>query len=260
MKIAYLYNRFGHAVARMMFRKAETRYKTPVADEPSVFVCNHSGIRGPVMMTLDFSRRHKTWMVSFAMDKEKVANFAYHDILFGEARRCKGFWRLFSKTFRLLLPPLLRYEPVIEVYHDSGIVKTFKQSVRELSDGSDLVIFAESPQRDTPYINRLQGGFVDLGKLYYRRTGKRLCFYPVYAEKKNAVISVGEPVVFDPDIPIEEQRESITAYLGAQIDRLARELPPHQPKPFLPQMWYDAYGERFESDVTGYWQMISENR
>lgn len=260
MKISYLYNRFGHAVARCMYRKAETVYETPPVDEPAVFICNHSGITGPVLMTLDFKRRHMTWMVACAMDKEKVANFAYHDILFGEARKRKGFWRLLSNMFRILLPPLLKHEPVIPVYHDNNIVKTFKQSVRELSDGNDLVIFAESPERYTPYINHLQTGFVDLAKLYYRRSGKRINFYPVYIEKKNAVISVGTPIVYDPEISMDDQREQITSYLCDEIDRLARKLPEHTPRPFLPQIWYDAYGERFEFDTAGYWRMIDENR
>lgn len=260
MEPGYLINRFGNLVARISFRKAKTVYETPVVDEPAVFVCNHSGVRGPVMTTLFFDRKHKTWTVSFALDKEKVANYAYHDILFGDARRCKGFWRFLSRVIGAMLPSLLRYEGVIPVYHDSNILKTFKQSVQALSEGDDLVIFAESPERYTEYINRLQPGFVDLAKLYYRRTRKKLNFYPVYLEKKNAVISVGKPILYDPEIPMEEQREQITAYLSDQIDQLARKLPPHQPRPFMPQIWYDAYGERFEHDTIGYWRMIDENR
>lgn len=260
MEKGYFVNRFGHLVARIMFRKAKTTYETPVPDEPAVFVSNHSGVRGPVMTTLYFPRRQNSWTVSFALDQEKVKNYAYHDILFGDARRCKGFWRFLSKIIGALLPSLLRFENVIPVYHDSNIVKTFKQSVKALKDGNDLIIFAESPQRYTPYVNRLQPGFVDLAKLYYRRSGKCLRFYPMYVEKKNAVISIGTPIVYDPEQLMEEQREQITAYLADEIDRLARKLPPHKPRPFLPQIWYDAYGERFEFDTAGYWHMIDENR
>lgn len=260
MEPGYLINRLGRLVARISFRKAKTIYETPVADEPAVFVSNHSGVRGPVMTTLFFPRKRMTWTVSFALDKEKVANYAYHDILFGEARRRKGFWRFLSRILGAMLPSLLRYEGVIPVYHDNNIVKTFKQSIHALSEGNDLVIFAESPERYTPYINKLQPGFVDLARLYHRRTGKLLRFYPVYLEKKNAVISVGKPIVYDPEIPMEQQREQVISYLADQIDHLARELPPHKPRPFMPQIWYDAYGERFEFDTIGYWRMIDENR
>lgn len=258
MKIGYMYNRVMHRVCLRMFPKAETVCEDPLTDEPSVFVCNHANIIGPVMMTLHFKRRHKSWIVHTALDKTKTANFAFHDIFFGDSRRFKIFWRILSRMVKHLLPTLLKYEDSIPVYHDSKIASTFKQSVKALSEGEDLVIFAESTERYTEYINRLQPGFVDVARLYYRRTGKRLNFYPTYIEKQNAVISIGKPIVYDPDIPIDEQREVITDFLADSIDRLARKLPEHTPAPFLPQRWYDAYGERFEHDVMGYWKMIEE--
>lgn len=258
MDIGYIYNRTMHRVCRMVFPKAETVCEEPLSAEPAVFVCNHANIIGPVMMTLYFERKHKSWIVHCALDKTKTANFAYHDILFGDSRRNKRFNRALSKVIKQLLPTLLKYEDYIPVYHDSKIATTFKQSVKALNDGEDLVIFAESTERYTEYINRLQPGFVDVARLYHRRSGKRLSFYPVYIEKKNAVISIGKPIVYDPEIPMDEQREIITDYLADNIDRLARKLPEHKPAPFLPQRWYDAYGERFEHDVMGYWKMIEE--
>lgn len=259
MKPGYLYYKIIRGILWICFPRAKTVYEEEPDDLPAVFVCNHSAIRGPVMMTLDFKRKHQSWTVSNALDRSRAVSYAFHDILIGNSRRCKRFWRMLAHIVAVMLPPLLRYSDTIPVYHDKNIVTTFKQSVKALTDGDDLVIFAESPKRYSEYIFNLQSGFVDIARLYYRKTKTALRFYPVYVEKKNAVISVGKPIVYDPDQPLEEQRETIAVYLRDNIDRLARALPAHKPVPFLTERWFCAYG-MYEDDVVGYWKMIDNDQ
>ena len=259
MKISYIYYKIVRGVLRMVFPRAKTTYEVTPGDEPAVYVSNHSAVIGPVMMTLDFKRPHCTWTVNNALDKKKAANYAYHDVLFGESRKHKGFYRFLSKILAVALPPLVAYDNTIPVYHDSGVIRTFKQTIASMEEGNDLVIFAESAKRYSEYVNQLQEGFVDFARLYYKRTKKVLKFYPVYLEKKNAVISVGEPISYDPEEPLETQRGRIASYLCENIDRLARKLPEHEPVPFLPDRWYEAYGQ-YEDDFIGYWRMIDEGQ
>ncbi len=117
------------------------------------------------------------------------------------------------------------------------------------------MIFGEGAERCSPYVNRLQDGFVNIGKMYYRRTGKRLNFYPMYVCKETRRISVGMPIAYDPDLDPQEQREKIVAYLCDGIDALGRAMPAHTPIPFLRERWYRAYGE-YEHDFAAYWDMI----
>lgn len=258
MKPSYIYYRFIRGIARLCFPRAKTVYEEQPGDEPAVFVCNHSAIRGPVMMTLDFKPKHQAWTVSCALNSKEAVNYAFHDVFMGNSRKCKWFWRFLSHIVAKGLPPVLLYSNTIPVYHDKGIVKTFKQSIKALTDGDHLVIFAESPKRYSEYICELQPGFVDIARLYYRKSHKALKFYPVYLEKKNAIISVGKPISYDPELSLEEQRERITHYLRDNIDRLGRALPEHKPVPFLPPRWYTAYGQ-YEDDAPGYWKMIQNN-
>ena len=144
MKPSYLYYKFIRGILRLCFPRAKTVYEQQPDDEPAVFVCNHSAIRGPVMMTLDFKRKHQTWTVHCALDSKKAVNYAFHDILIGNSRRFKRFWRMLAHIVAKLLPPLLWYD-TIPVYHDSGIIKTFKQSIKAMTEGSDLVISGCSP-------------------------------------------------------------------------------------------------------------------
>ena len=252
-----LYYRFIRWIARLSFPRADTVFEVE-PDEPAVFVCNHSTIIGPVMTTLHFPLPQTSWTVSNAMSEDTAVSYAYHDVLVGRSRRFKGFWRILARIVSRMLPPVLRCSDVIPVYHDRRIITTFKESVRALEEGVNLIIFGESPERYSEYVNKLQPGLVDVARLYYRKTKKPLSFYPVYAEKKNHLISVGKPIAYDPDGDHDEQRESITDYLSGNIDRLARQMKPHKPVPFLSERWYAAYGE-YEKDAFGYWKMISED-
>lgn len=250
-----LYYRFFYRVARIAFPRAETSFEEQ-PDEAAVFICNHSAIRGPVMMTLDFPRPHRNWVISCSMTGGKLTeSYAFHDILFGNSRRFKAPDKLLAKLIALALPPILRTDESIPVYHDRRITETFRNSIKTLEEGKDVVIFAESPKRYSEYVNELQRGFVDLGAMYYKKTGKTLKFYPVYIEKKNRKIAVGAPISYDPNLLAKNQRDAICEYLRDGIDRMARGMKPHKPVLFLPQRWYDAYGQ-YEDDFYGYWKMI----
>lgn len=249
-----LYYKGMRAFARALFPKSEMRFETEPPDEPIVLIGNHSSVRGPIMLTLDDPRPHRTWAIHSASDRAQAASYAYHDIFFGNSRRVKWFWRIPAAILGVALPPLLIQSGTIPVYHDSRILSTLRESIRAMQEGSDIVIFAESPVRYSEYVNELQPGFTDLARLWYKKTGKRLAFYPFYAEKKNRVIAVGKPIVFDPDLPAHHQQQ-IAEYLRDEIDRLGRSLPPHTPVPFLPPLWYRGYAA-YEHAFLQYWLMI----
>ena len=250
-----LFYKFIYVIGRISFPRAKMKWEDRPAGEPAVYVCNHAGVRGPAMMTLDFKRPHKTWVISFTLDKTKCANFAFHDFFIGESRRHKSCWRFISKIVGVLMPHLFSCGDIIPLYHDRRIVLTVRQTLKTLRGGEDIVVFGESPGRYSEYVNELKSGFVDLGYLYHLQTGKRLKFYPVYIERKNKVISIGTPVEYDPEIPVAEQRQPVCEYLRDNIDRLARGLKEHKPVPFHPPEWYEYYG-RYEDDEEGYWKMF----
>ena len=246
-------------LARMIFKRSEIVAKEDLPDEPAVYLCNHSAAIGPALMTLYFNKPHKTWVIDYAMDKKVGPNYFYHDAFFGRSHKCKGFWRLLSKIVMPMLRPLLRMGDPILVHHDRRITETFKESVDALENGSNLVIFPESPVRATEYVHTLYDGFADVGRLYYQKTNKCLKFYPVYCEKKNRVISVGKPIEYNPELSSRDSRRAIAEYVQAGIDALARELPGHTPTPFMPPVWYEYYGE-YENDVAAYWALCNQRK
>lgn len=250
-----VYYKIASFFLHIMVPKAKTVFEVPPGDDPAVFVSNHASVNGPLMVTFYFPRRHKTWVIADAVDKVHTQSYAYHDVLVGDSRRNFRFWKTIAWVVKIALPPILIYDTIM-VYRDKRVLDTFRKSVEALTQGSDIFIFGESTQRHSEYVNGIQPGFAGLGRMYRRKTGRNLKFFPVYLNKKNRLISVGRPIEFDPDMDPEEFKKSACTFIRDEIDRLGRSMKPHKPVPFLPQRWYDAYGERFEDDVAAYWKMI----
>ena len=250
-----LYYKIVSAILHLVVPRAKTVFEVDPGDEPVVFVSNHASINGPLMMTFYFSRRCRIWAIAEALDKTHTRSYAFHDVLVGEGKKSFGFWKFVAGVIKVALPPILIYN-TITVYRDKRILETFRNSMDALKNGEDIVIFGESTERYSEYVNEIQPGFAGLGRMYFRQTGKRLRFYPVYLNKENRLISVGSPIEYDPDMDPEEFKKTVCAFIRDGIDHLGRTMKPHKPIPFLPPNWYDAYGERFEHDVAGYWHMI----
>lgn len=99
------------------------------------------------------------------------------------------------------------------------------------------------PECDTPHNNivySFQENFVDVAKLYYKRTGKALAFVPLYITPNLRQMHIGKPIWFDPEAPITEERHRICAALMDAITDMAVALPRHTvvPYPNLPKKDY----------------------
>lgn len=250
-----LYYRIVSFFLHIGIPKARTEFEVPPGDEPAVFIGNHASTHGPLMVTFYFPRRHKTWVIADAVDRIHTQSYAYHDVLVGDSRECFRFWKMIAGLIRIALPPILIYDTIM-VYRDRRVLETCRRSVDALMQGNDIFIFGEGPQRHSDYVNEIQPGFASLGRMYYRKTGKKLKFFPIYLNRENRLISVGRPIEFNPDADPDDFKKTACTFIRDEIDRLGRSMKPHRIVPFLPQRWYDAYGERFEKDVAGYWKMI----
>ena len=110
---------------------------------------------------------------------------------------------------------------------------TFRQSVRRLEEGADIVLF---PERDEPWNNilcRFQEHFADLAEMYYRRTGTVVCFIPMYTAPRLKSIHYGKPVRYCPEAPEAEERNRICREIADSISALAFALPRHTVIPYL---------------------------
>ena len=122
-----------------------------------------------------------------------------------------------------------------------------KEAVRALTEarkildmGFNLVIFPEHNQTHNHIVYDFQDKFIDLARLYYKKTGQALRFVPLYIAPKLRQMTAGVPVAFDPAAPIEAERARIKAHLMAEITRVAESLPLHTVVPYrnIPKKLY----------------------
>ena len=112
------------------------------------------------------------------------------------------------------------------------ILSTFKNTVKKLTEGANVVIFPEHPEPYNHIICDFQDRFVDAARMYYKKTGKTLSFVPMYIAPKLKKMVLGEPVQFCPENPIEQERQRICQYLMEHITQLAVSLPEHTVIPY----------------------------
>ena len=120
----------------------------------------------------------------------------------------------------------------IGVYHDTRILSTFRETVEKLQGGGSVVIF---PEHDPPVNNILsafQDRFVTVARQYYRRSGRAVCFVPMYLAPAFQTMYLSAPVRFDPDAPPKDECRRVSDTLMARITDLAVSLPRHRVVPY----------------------------
>ena len=202
-------------------------------EEPVIIVGNHSQMYGPLAGELYMPRPHFIWCVGEMMNRKEVPEYAFRDFWAGKPRRTHWFWHLASHAIAPLAAYVLSHAHTIPVYHDARVMTTFKKTIEALEAGADVVIFPESTEPYNAIVTQFHRHFADLAKLFYRRTGKAVCFLPIYVAPKLGSIHFGTPVRYNPEAPDEEERERICLSMMNAITDLAVSLPPHTVVPYL---------------------------
>lgn len=201
-------------------------------DEPVIVVGNHTQMNGPICCELYFPGNRYTWCAGEMMQLKEVPAYAYKDFWSKKPRYVRWFYKLLSYIIAPLSVCVFNNAQTIGVYHDARIISTFKQTVQRLQEGASVVIF---PEHDVPcnhIICQFQDKFIDIAKLYYKRTKKELAFVPLYIAPSLKKMYFGEPIRFCADNPMEQERKRICDYLMQQITQIACSLPEHTVVPY----------------------------
>lgn len=256
-----IYYAIVNAIARLVFKKRKVVLQEGVelCDEPAVFVSNHSGILGPVVLQKYLKVPKRIWVTSGMVSKENSVNYFFHDMLVGRASKNKKKTRKTAKLMVSLVQPLLNKNDRFIVVNKSSknLMTTFKQSIQTLEQGKNLVIFPEKHKRYGKFINSFHNGFVNVAKLWHNKTGKSLKFYPVYVGADLKTINIGEPVCYDATNEKKIEAERICNVLQERIEKIGESLPKHKTIPYVPQTFYDFYGE-YEDDEIGFFNFVNQ--
>ncbi|MBR7142213.1 MAG: hypothetical protein IKD06_01590 [Clostridia bacterium] len=202
-------------------------------DEPVVVVGNHAQLHGPLSCELYFPGLHYTWCVGEMLHVKEVPAYAYRDFWSAKPAYSRWFYKLLSYLIAPLSAFVFTNANTVSVYHDARALTTFKRTVQLLEEGANVILFPECPTPNNGIVHAFQDKFVDVAKLYYKKTGKELQFVPLYVCPALKKLCLGEPVPFRADAPIGEERARVCAELSERITQLARRLPAHRVVPYL---------------------------
>lgn len=202
-------------------------------DGACIVVGNHTQMNGPICAELYFPGKRRIWCAGQMMHLKEVPAYAFQDFWSGKPASVRWFYKLLSYIIAPLSVCIFNNARTIPVYHDNRLLTTFKQTVAALQEDMRVVIYPECAQPYNHIIYQFQDRFIDVAKLYYKRTGKAISFVPMYIAPSLKKIYLGEPAAFDPEQPMEQERARICRYLMEQITQIAQSLPAHVVIPYL---------------------------
>ena len=227
-----LFYRFIKQVVRICYPKIEVVGAENLPKTDAVIVGNQTQMNGPIACELYCPGKHFIWCAGQMMHLKDVPAYAYQDFWSRKPSCIKWFYKLLSYAIAPLSVFVFNNADTIGVYHDARIMSTFKKTVARLEEGANIVIF---PEHDVPHNHILcefQDKFIDVAKLYYKRTGKKLEFVPLYIAPALKKMYFGTPIRYCADNPPEEERRRICDYLMKEITEIACALPEHTVVPY----------------------------
>ena len=230
-RVSFLYKSLKKMLS-WVYPKMELVGTENLPEEPCVIVANHAQMNGPIACELNFPEKRYTWCAGEMMNWREVPAYAYRDFWSEKPKLLRPFYKLLSYLITPLAVPIFRNANTIPVYHDARAVTTFKESLHKLEEGDRLVIFPEHNVKYNHIVYEFQEKFVDLAKMFYKRTKKELSFVPMYIAPKLRKLVLGKPIVFRALALIAEERRRICGYLMYEITRLACALPLHTVIPY----------------------------
>ncbi len=199
-------------------------------DSSLVFVCNHGEIYGPIVTNLYVPFSFRPWVISDMMDVEAIASRCAEGTF--TLWNLPEKWRMpIAKAVAPFMAWIMRSVDAIPVYYQepARLRQTFRQSISAMEAGDNILLFPENSDDTPDHHYKLSGvshfftGFTMLAPMYYKKTGKRAVFVPIYADKKKRVLTFGTPTEYDPDNDAEAERDRICDYLRGEMLKIAGE-------------------------------------
>lgn len=231
-RIQYLVYRVIRFLVKLFYPKTTVVGLANLPQEPCVVVGNHSQMHGPIACELYFPGDRAIWCTGEMMHMKDVPDYAFQDFWRNKPKSIRWFFRILSYIIAPLSVCIFTNAHTIGVYRDKRILSTYRDTLKRLKEGANIIIF---PEHDAPYNSVLcdfQDGFVDVAKQYWKQTGKCLRFVPMYLAPALRTMYLGEPIAFCPDNSIKEERQRICTHLKEEISSIAYDLPKHRVVPY----------------------------
>ena len=229
-----------YGIIKLFYPKTGVSGAENIPDEPVVFVGNHSQLHGPIVCEIYFPVKRRTWCAAEMMAMNDVPEYAFTDFWSRKPKWTHPFYRLLSYIIAPVSQVIFTNARTIPVYHDHRLMTTFRETLKTLTEGESVVIFPEHDVKHNHIVYDFQEGFVDVARLYHKKTGRALAFVPVYIAPNMRCMHFGSPVRYDPDSDIAAERRRICGAMMDAITDIAVSLPEHTVVPYrnIPKKLY----------------------
>ena len=206
----------------------------------AILVGNHSQLNGPISGELFLPDNCYIWCAGQMMKLKEVPNYAFQDFWSHKPKWTHPFYKALSYLIAPFAVCIFNNARTVAVYHDARVISTFKKTINMLKEGRNILIFPEKDEKHNNILYKFQENFIDVAKLYYKKTGVELTFVPVYVAPKLKKIYIGKGTTFQSGNPIQKERTRISSYLSEEITSIARNLPLHTVVPYrnIPKKYY----------------------
>jgi len=211
----------------LFYPKMKVEGTENLPDEACIIVANHSQMNGPIACELYSPVSRYTWCAGEMMHLKEVPAYAFQDFWSMKPKTVRWFYRALSYVIAPLSVLIFNNARTIPVYKDARIIQTFRQTLLKLDQGESIVIFPENDPPKNNILSSFQEGFVDAARMYYKKTGRRIAFVPMYIAPKLKKMVLGKPTYFMDENPISLERSRISNSMFEKITILAESLPKH---------------------------------
>ncbi len=211
---------FLRALIRLFLKKPEIKgYDNLLSGGPSIIVANHSDSYGPICISVFFRKRTYPWVINEIMSFRRCPSYIENDFVIKELGLSRPFSLLAAFPIAMICVVLMNYLGAIPVFKRAKKSSfTIKKSIQYLMKGRDLLIFPENKELPCNGIfNGFDTGFFHLGPSLYKNSGLRLSFIPVALNQEDNIISIGKPVVYNPENPVRLERHRVISELENSI-------------------------------------------
>ncbi len=182
-------------IIRFFAKLFSKKYKCNLrrGEDAAVYVCRHLDMHGPYT-TLKWLPFDAHLLVLGVFFKKSSCYKQYKEYTF----RKKGRGRLAAPRAFLasrIVPGLVSDIKAIPVYRDKRAAKTLKTALECLMRGEDIIVYPDVEYNSkSPVVSDIYDGFLYLGELYHKSTGKDLKFIPLYIDDEKSTLTAGEAV------------------------------------------------------------------
>lgn len=228
------------SLVRFFYGKMEVVGLENLPEDNAIIVGNHCQLNGPIAGELFLQDNCYIWCAGQMMDLKEVPEYAFTDFWSQKSKWTQPFYKLASYLIAPLSVCIFNNARTIAVYRDMRIMSTFKDSIKLLQQGANILIFPEKDEKHNNILYQFQENFIDIAKLYYKKTGIALTFVPMYIAPKLKKMYIGKGISYQCENSIEEERKRISKYLSDEITEIARNLPKHTVVPYrnIPKRFY----------------------